>query len=152
MPIDFVHETPWTQSDLDNLKVELEIFRDYYKKWMEQGISVFNMWIRDANTAVTSGPRSWKMRCGLGTGSVGIDYDGTIYPCHRFIDSHEIVIGDIYTGFNQTQMEWVEKWLKIPPYCEIPKKCLNCNYKKACSGGCIAMNYDILALQRTQHL
>jgi uncharacterized protein len=144
MPIDFVHEVTWSQNDLDQLQVELEIFREYYRKWMEQGIPVFNMWVRDANTAVSSGVRGWKMRCGLGTGSVGIDYDGTIYPCHRFIDSHEIKIGNIYTGFNQTQSEWVEKWLKTPPYCEIPKKCLNCNYKKACSGGCVAMNYDIL--------
>jgi uncharacterized protein len=144
MPIDFVHETTWTQQDLDNLKAELEIFREYYQKWMMQGIAVFNMWVRDANTAVSSGTRAWKMRCGLGTGSVGIDYDGTIYPCHRFIDSHEVKIGDIYTGFNQTQIEWVEKWLRVPPYCEVPKKCLTCNYKKACSGGCVAMNYDIL--------
>jgi radical SAM protein with 4Fe4S-binding SPASM domain len=115
-------------------------------KWMEQGIPVFSMWVRDANTAVNNynNSRAWKSRCGLGTGSVGIDYDGTIYPCHRFIDSHEIKIGNIYTGFNQTQTDFVKNWCKVPPYCEKPKKCLNCNYKKACSGGCIAMNYDIL--------
>jgi len=144
MPIDFVHETTWTPEDLTNLRKELEIFRESYKKWMEQGIPVFNMWVRDANSAVSHSVRFWKSRCGLGTGSIGIDYDGTIYPCHRFIDSHEIKIGNIFSGFDKTQSEWVEKWAKVPPYCEIPKKCLNCNYKKACSGGCIAMNYDIL--------
>jgi uncharacterized protein len=143
MPIDFVQETEWTEKDLANLRRELEIFRDDYKRWMEKGIPVFNMWVRDANSAVTNSDRPWASRCGLGNGSVGIDYDGTIYPCHRFIDSHEIKIGNIFTGFDAKQQEWLEKWRKAAPYCEIPQKCLTCNSKKACGGGCIAMNYDI---------
>jgi uncharacterized protein len=143
MPIDFVHEVEWTKEDLTNLRKELEIFREDYRRWMQQGIPVFNMWIRDANSAVSNVDRPWTSRCGLGNGTIGIDYDGTIYPCHRFIDSHEIKIGNIFTGFDKKQLEWIEKWNKAAPYCEIPKKCLSCNYKKACSGGCIAMNYDM---------
>jgi hypothetical protein len=50
----------------------------------------------------------------------------------------------VYAGFDEAQKEWEAKWLKVPPYCEAPKKCLGCGFKKACSGGCIAMNYDIL--------
>ena len=143
MPIDFAHEMTWTSEDFANLRTELEIFREDYKSWMEKGVPVFSMWIRDANSAVNNSVRPWTSRCGLGIGSIGIDYDGTVYPCHRFIDSHEIKIGNIFTGFDAKQLEWVEKWRKAAPYCEIPKKCLTCNYKKACSGGCIAMNYDL---------
>jgi uncharacterized protein len=143
LAVDFVYEVEWTKEDLATLKNELEIFRGYYKKWMEQGRPVFSMFVRDANSANTQTNRSWSKRCGLGTGSVGVDYDGTVYPCHRFIDSHKIRIGDIYNGFNTTHGQWIENWRKKAPYCEIPKKCLTCNYKKACTGGCIAMNFDV---------
>ena len=143
LAVDFVYEAEWTQKHLATLKNELEIFRGYYNKWMQQGIPVFSMFVRDANTATTGSNRLWSTRCGLGTGSVGVDYDGTLYPCHRFIDSHQIRIGDIYNGFNTKHTQWIENWRKIAPYCEIPQKCLTCNYKKACNGGCIAMNYDL---------
>lgn len=143
MAIDMVYEIKWTEEDLANLKKELEIFKGHYSKWMQQGIPVFSMFIRDANSAVSNTTRNWASRCGLGTGSIGVDYDGTLYPCHRFIDSHKISIGNIFNGFNSKRLEWTEKWRKIAPYCEIPKKCLTCNYKKACTGGCLAMNYDV---------
>ena len=142
LAVDFVYEAQWTQENLTTLKNELEVFRGHYSKWMQQGIPVFSMFIRDANDAVTRPSRAWCSRCGLGEKAVGVDYEGTLYPCHRFIDSHQIRIGDIYNGLD-SRLEWTENWRKIAPYCEIPQKCLICNYKKACTGGCIAMNYDI---------
>jgi uncharacterized protein len=143
LPVDFVYEIDWTNQDLATLRNEMETFRDYYGKWMEQDIPVFSMWVRDANAAVTRTGRRWFSRCGLGEGAVGVDYDGTLYPCHRFIDSHKIKIGDIYNGFSQSQLDWTGKWQAAAPYCETPKKCLGCAYKSACSGGCVAMNYDV---------
>ena len=144
--VDMVYEAEWTPTDLAILKHQLEIFKDYYAKWMQQGIPVFSMFIRDANSAITQQERKWCSRCGLGQGSVGVDYDGTLYPCHRFIDSHKIKIGDIYQGFNSTRTDWMEQWGKAAPYCETPQKCLQCNYKKACTGGCIAVNYDVFGI------
>jgi uncharacterized protein len=143
MAVDMVYEVPWTKDDLATLRKELEIFRDDYGKWMAQGIPVFSMFTRDANSAVTNPVRRWASRCGLGEGSIGVDYDGTLYPCHRFIDSHQIKIGNIYNGFDANRLHWIEKYRKVAPYCETPQKCLTCNNKKACIGGCIAMNYDV---------
>jgi uncharacterized protein len=143
LAVDFVYEAEWTQEHLDALRKELEVFRGYYGLWMQQGIPVFSMFIRDANDAVTRPFRSWFGRCGLGNGSMGVDYDGTFYPCHRFIDSHQIRIGNVYSGLDAKRLEWGENWRKFAPHCEIPQKCLTCNYKKACTGGCIAMNYDV---------
>ncbi len=145
LAVDFAYEVQWTQQDLTILKKELETFGEYYKKWMTEGKPVFSMFVRDSNTAITQTVRPWCARCGLGTGSLGVDYDGTLYPCHRFIDSHQVRIGDIYNGFNPLYKKWADDWKKITPYCEDPKKCLACNYKKACSGGCIAMNFDLFA-------
>ncbi len=143
LAVDMVYEVEWTAADLATLKHELEVFRDYYAKWMQQGIPVFSMFIRDASAAITKQQRQWCQRCGLGQGAVGVDYDGTLYPCHRFIDSHKIKLGDIYNGFNTTRADWVAHWQKTAPYCEVPSKCLSCNYKNACTGGCLAVNYDV---------
>ncbi len=143
LAVDFTYEVEWTKQDLAALKAELEVFGGYYKKWMQEGKPVFSMFVRDANAAVTQTTRPWISRCGLGNGGLGVDYDGTLYPCHRFIDSHKIKIGDIQSGFSITHKNWIEEWRKIAPYCEDPQKCLGCNYKKACTGGCIAMNYDL---------
>jgi uncharacterized protein len=143
LAVDFVYEANWTQTNLAILRSELEIFRGYYEKWMAQGIPVFSMFMRDANAALTQADRRWYSRCGLGEGAVGVDYDGTLYPCHRFIDSHEVKIGDIYKGFYTNRADWTQHWRNVAPYCETPKKCPGCNYKKACIGGCIAMNFDV---------
>lgn len=143
LAVDFVYEADWTQEHLDILRKELESFKKYYKKWMQQGKDVFSMFVRDANNANILPERRWHSRCGLGNGTAGVDYDGTLYPCHRFIDSHKIKIGDIYKGFDQRRTQWMDNWQKIAPYSEKPKKCLQCNYKKACTGGCIAMNFDM---------
>jgi uncharacterized protein len=143
LAVDMVYEVDWTPEDLMTLRMELEIFRDYYEKWINEGIAVFSMWIRDANTAVTKKERAWRSRCGLGEGSVGVDFDGTFYPCHRFIDSRKIKIGDIYNGFNINRAAWTQSWRNVAPYCEKPIKCLTCTYKNACNGGCIALNFDV---------
>jgi uncharacterized protein len=143
LAVDMVYEVQWTPEDLAILKRELEIFRDYYAKWMSEGTPVFSMFIRDTNAALTTQERKWCSRCGLGQGSVGVDYDGSLYPCHRFIDSHKIKIGNIFSGFNTARQDWMNHWSKVAPYCEVPQKCLTCNYKNACTGGCIAMNYDV---------
>ncbi len=143
LAVDMVYEVEWTPQDLANLRRELEIFGEYYKKWMLEGIAVFSMFVRDANAAVTQTERNWSSRCGLGQGGIGVDYDGSIYPCHRFIDSRKIKLGDIYSGFAPSRHEWIKHWQNAAPYCETPQKCLNCNFKNACSGGCVAVNYDV---------
>ena len=143
LAVDFVYEVEWAPDDMAALRSELEIFREYYKKWMLQGTPVFSMFVRDANAAVTRTERRWHSRCGLGEGFIGVDFDGTIYPCHRFIDSHEIKIGDVFNGFAPQRISWIESWRKVIPYCEAPKKCLGCNYKQNCNGGCLAMNHDV---------
>jgi len=146
LAVDMVYEVEWTAQDLANLRRELEIFAGYYKKWMEQGIPVFSMFVRDANAAITQTGRNWCSRCGLGQGGISVDYDGSIYPCHRFVDSHKIKIGDIYNGFTPSRQEWINHWQSTAPYCETPQKCLNCNYKNNCIGGCIAVNFDVFDL------
>ena len=46
-------------------------------------------------------------------------------------------------GFEPKRVSWIEDWKKIPPYSQKPAMCLDCSFKSACSGGCIAANHDL---------
>jgi len=90
-----------------------------------------------------------------------VDYDGYVYNlevevdesytanlivvhnCHRFVSSRTLDIGDVFSGFSPRRIHLNEEWRKTPPYSERPEKCLNCKFKNACSGGCLAVNYDL---------
>jgi len=144
LAIDCVYEVKWDDDTLQTLKGELEKMSELLDTCYSQNIPVFSMFARDAATAVLNKARmSWTDRCGLGKGSVGVTPRGEITPCHRFVTANEPIIGDVYSGFNPKRIEWIEKWSKTPPYSENPELCLNCQYKTACTGGCIACNFDL---------
>jgi len=142
--IDPVFEAKWDEDALKTLRKELERMSELLDACYSQGIPVFSMFVRDvANTILHWGRVNWMSRCGLGQGTVGVTPKGEIVPCHRFVSAGEPVIGDVFNGFTPKRLEWIEDWIKIPPLSERPELCLNCNFKNACIGGCVAMNYDL---------
>jgi uncharacterized protein len=144
LAIDPVYEVKWDDDSLKTLRNELLKMRDLLDRCYERDIPVFSMFVRDATVAVTTRGRiRWTDRCGLAQGSVGVNVRGEINPCHRFCSSGEPVIGDVFRGFSPKRIEWIENWTAIPPYSERPEMCLECNFRNACIGGCIAMNYDL---------
>ena len=150
LAIDCVYEVEWDEDALETLRKELTEMRDLLDTCYSNGIQVFSMFARDAANALMNKSRMrWTDRCGLGIGSVGVTPKGEVTPCHRFVSSvatlnrQELIIGDVYRGFNPNRLTWIEGWSKIPPYSEKPELCLECNFRNACSGGCIACNYDL---------
>jgi uncharacterized protein len=144
LAIDPVYEVKWDDDALKTLRNELVKMSDLLDKCYEKNIPVFSMFVRDVVTAVTNTSRvNWTDRCGLGQGGVGVTPKGEITPCHRYVSSGQPVIGTVFEGFSPKRLEWIENWSMIPPYSENPELCLNCNFKNACMGGCLAMNYDL---------
>jgi len=142
--IDAVYEVEWDEDSLNQLREELTKMRDFLDRCYERNIPVFSMFVRDAATAVMNNRRiNWIQRCGLGQGGVGVAPDGKIYPCHRFVSSRKLVIGSVFDGFYPERIYLNEEWQKVPPYCEVPERCLSCKFKNACMGGCLAVNYDL---------
>lgn len=137
-----VEEVVWTSKDLSELEDEFAILREYYAECFEANIPAFSMFVRDGIAPQMSNRRPWFSHCGLGQGTVGIDVNGDIYPCHRFVASRPKPIGNVRTGFSPERLHWIDKYQEIPPYCERPEECIDCIYKMACGGGCIASNYD----------
>ena len=144
LAIDPVYEVKWDDDALKTLRNELVKMSDLLDKCYEKNIPVFSMFVRDVVTAVTNASRvNWTDRCGLGQGTVGVTPKGEITPCHRYVSSGQPVIGNVFEGFSPKRLEWIENWMMIPPYSEKPELCLNCSFKNACMGGCLAMNYDL---------
>ena len=148
LAIDWVYEVKWYEEDLKKLRQEMYKIREYMIEWMRQGIPVMLKFVRDGVAPAVAPFRAWwKSRCGLGQGSVGVDVDGTIYSCHRFVSTHkkELAIGHVKEGWYwDRRYGWVADWIKHPPYSEDGlERCRYCPYRVACHGGCLAVNYDL---------
>jgi len=101
-------------------KIEIEHFRSYCRK------------------------DNSKWPCGAGRFYVGIDIDGSIYPCHRFNKFNdtrdwrdkEACIGHIAHGI--TRPEFRDKFIDFKPQCGTCGRLDD----TPCHGGCYAINYD----------
>ena len=153
----------WSQENIKKLKKEIHKIFTYmalsysndsavmrfipidraYNNILMRDLEVFNN--NPINIEIERNP----YRCGLGTGSASIGYDGKIFGCQEQ-DSRDtndyFYIGDIFTGID------VEKHSKIlQDYqkkgimtCEEPQKCENCLLRRICvHDNCPSVAYDI---------
>jgi len=80
-----------------------------------------------------------RSRCGTTERSCSLDVNGNLYPCQKFIVNQQMCIGDIYNGFNETQIEIVKNY-RLPNYLAETRSCKKCEYVGTCFAGCIADN------------
>jgi uncharacterized protein len=73
--------------------------------------------------------------CGVSRNKFAIKYDGTIYPCHRMIDSSEFCIGDIWNNHDERYEKLYKNVIKENENCKI------CEYRHFCGGSCL---YEVL--------
>ena len=149
--VDPVFECDWDESDYKRLREEMLRLRNYVLKWYSRGSRVWLKPVRDGIEllkSLYSGRRQWESRCGLAQGSIGVDINGDIFPCHRFVEFHkereELILGNVFEGFDmKKRIQWIKNWLMFPPVSENKELCRHCIHKPACHGGCIAINYDL---------
>ncbi len=83
-----------------------------------------------------------KLSCGVCENKVAIKYDGSIYPCHRMVDSPELCIGKIqYNG-----MVYGKKYANI---LKDNENCKVCEYKHFCGGSCA---FEVSQKQDTNYI
>lgn len=142
--LDFVYESDIDTDLLDAAKKMMNEIADILDPLYQRGVKVFNMMARDTYQTMSSHSRiPWHSRCGLAQGTIGVTPKGDIVPCHRYVASNAFKVGDVFEGFTNERVKLIESWIKYPPYSEEPDLCLRCPYKNACTGGCLAMNYDL---------
>ena len=76
--------------------------------------------------------------CGSGTEYLAVTPTGELYPCHQFVGNKEYLMGDIWQGVTNTEIQ--SKFKKCNAYSR--KECDDCWARLYCSGGCAANAYN----------
>jgi uncharacterized protein len=74
---------------------------------------------------------SLKMPCGVGRNDQGIDVDGVIYPCHRYVGMKAYVMGNVFEGVSVDSLRMFYEGI-LGAY----RHCGDCWANRWCSGHC----------------
>lgn len=152
--------------NIDNeLKIDSELYSEYFAKFINNLNTVqkiitidneLNKTTRNQIDISFAGDhtnkvayRYKKYTCGVGLGSLSINYDGKIYPCAS-LQNTKFVLGSIDDNVNDVIKNAVA-FMQDVSVLRLPK-CKDCEMKFMCGGGCRACAYacseseDIYAL------
>ncbi len=76
--------------------------------------------------------------CGSGTEYLAVTPWGDLYPCHQFVGKDEFLMGNVWDGVTNTDIQDEFKCCNV--YAK--EKCRNCFARFYCSGGCAANSYN----------
>ncbi|WP_075718129.1 thioether cross-link-forming SCIFF peptide maturase [Roseburia sp. 499] len=76
--------------------------------------------------------------CGSGTEYLAVTPWGDFYPCHQFVGNEKFLMGNVYDGIKNTELQSEFKCCNV--YAK--EKCKNCFARFYCSGGCAANSYN----------
>ena len=125
-----------TEADLPVLFEQYEILANEMIKRKREGRSfTFYHYMLD----LKHGPCIYKRisGCGSGTEYVAVTPTGDIYPCHQFVGDAKYLLGNIYDGISNTEVQ--NEFKLCNAYAR--KECDDCWAKLYCSGGCAANSY-----------
>ncbi len=125
-----------TEADLPVLFEQYEILaKEMIKRKSEGRPFTFYHYMLD----LKHGPCIYKRisGCGSGTEYVAVTPTGDIYPCHQFVGDDKYLLGNIYDGISNTEVQ--NEFKLCNAYAR--KECDDCWAKLYCSGGCAANSY-----------
>ena len=76
--------------------------------------------------------------CGSGTEYLAVTPWGDLYPCHQFVGQEEFLMGNVWDGVKNTNLQDEFKCCNV--YAK--EKCRKCFARFYCSGGCAANSYN----------
>lgn len=76
--------------------------------------------------------------CGSGTEYLAVTPWGDFYPCHQFVGNEKFLLGNVYQGVTNTQVQDEFKLCNV--YAK--EKCKDCFARFYCSGGCAANAFN----------
>ena len=125
-----------TEEDLPVLFDQYEILaKEMIKRKKEGRPFTFYHYMLD----LTHGPCIYKRisGCGSGTEYMAVTPTGDLYPCHQFVGDNKYLLGNIWDGVTNTE---VQNEFKLCNAYARPE-CNDCWAKLYCSGGCAANSY-----------
>ncbi len=125
-----------TEEDLPKLFEQYEILAKEMIKRKKNGNGfTFYHYMLD----LTHGPCIYKRisGCGSGTEYMAVTPTGDLYPCHQFVGDTKYLLGNIYDGVTNKE---IQNEFKLCNAYARPE-CNDCWAKLYCSGGCAANSY-----------
>ena len=125
-----------TKEDLPLLFEQYEILaKEMLKRQKEGNGFAFYHYMLD----LTHGPCIYKRisGCGSGTEYMAVTPSGELYPCHQFVGDKKYLLGNIYDGVTNKEIQ--NEFKLCNAYAR--KECADCWAKLYCSGGCAANSY-----------
>ncbi len=125
-----------TYDDLPKIYEQYEILAKEMLRREEEGRPItFYHYMID----LTGGPCIYKRisGCGSGTEYLAVTPWGDLYPCHQFVGDDKYLMGDIWKGVTNTEMQ--NEFKLCNAYAR--PDCKDCWAKLYCSGGCAANAY-----------
>lgn len=125
-----------TEEDLPVLFEQYEILaKDMLRREAEGKPITFYHYMID----LTGGPCVYKRvtGCGSGTEYLAVTPWGDLYPCHQFVGDPAYLLGDVWKGVTNTEVQ--DKFRHCSAYAR--EECGDCWAKLYCSGGCAANAY-----------
>ena len=72
----------------------------------------------------------------IGT-TFAVGYDGSVYPCYRFVGMEEYVLGNVCDNPSFEDLKTSDAWAKLQEFRDyVDESCKKCRFKRYCEGGC----------------
>lgn len=130
----------WEKESLREYKRQMKSVAKFYIEMRRQGLPI-RMTFFEEDLEQMSGKYRDLWSCEGGADKICISPDGSIYPCSRFICTDEK--GTTYYKLGDVRQGIVEHKLRddlLDQREMIRLKCMRCQYKDFCTGGCPAIN------------
>lgn len=150
-----VDEANWKDKDIIDLKKNVYLLGNNMLEKIENGVEItvspLDTLIKEIcrshdNECDCNTNKEDESLCGAGKAYMAIDYNGNLYPCHRFLSDRgfkgQYPIGNIYEGINEVKrIPFLRIKRKYSMGCDID--CGDCECVDLCNRGCMAVNYQV---------
>jgi uncharacterized protein len=138
----------WSPEHIKDFVDQLwEVGRFYVQKCKEGKAFPYH-WIDRAKSSLNLKLPKKLFGCGAGRGMIAINWEGYLYPCHRFCTepSDSPICGGHVSDADLRQPEFGENWQQYLSFLEKnehPPACDGCIAKPGCGWGCCHVNYKV---------
>jgi uncharacterized protein len=130
------YELDWSPAQLDELTREMRAVSDLYMAEYRAGRWIGIKFLDDSiQRMIARKPRHWA--CAAGRTMLGVDVEGNIFPCHRFLGlgkDHPMWMGTLDNYDDSVR----DHFLNLSPR---TTECDSCIAAEICAGGCYFVNF-----------
>jgi uncharacterized protein len=124
---------PWALSPEDYGKLLIELLDKYLEHMDEIEITDFDHFCK--SYFIRKGTVCVLADC-LGN-TLAVDFEGNIYPCYRFVEMQEYVMGNVRNKPSVEDLQQSKAWKVIQSFMDlVDEDCKKCRFITMCRGGC----------------